>query len=86
MAASSDKAYSTTTTITSTNNHQGNSTSSEEVANTATKSNVGKELARRALLRSHQRGNRRRKPASNAAKSLPSRLSKVSLGDDSSDS
>ena len=80
---SSDKAYSReldNTTSSSTN--QGNS--SEEFPTTA-KSNVGKELARRALLRSHQRRNGKRKIASNSAKSLPSRLSKVSLGDDSAE-
>jgi len=52
--------------------------------NPSTKSNMGRELAWRALLRSHQRKNGRRKVASNSAKSLPSRLSKVSLGEDSS--
>ncbi|KAG4946268.1 hypothetical protein JHK87_042275 [Glycine soja] len=62
---------------------QGNS--SPEIPAT-TKSNMGKELARRALLRSHLRKNGRRKVASsNSAKSLPSRLSKVSLGEDSAE-
>ncbi|CAJ1963286.1 unnamed protein product [Sphenostylis stenocarpa] len=62
-------------------NSQGNS--SPEIP--PTKSNMGKELARRALLRSHLRKNGRRKVASNSAKSLPSRLSKVSLGEDSAE-
>ncbi|KAJ1375988.1 hypothetical protein SESBI_50438 [Sesbania bispinosa] len=59
--------------------------SSEE--NSATiKSNLGKELARRAILRSHLRRNGRRKTATNnSVKSLPSRLSKVSLGEDSAE-
>ncbi|KAK7303721.1 hypothetical protein RJT34_14634 [Clitoria ternatea] len=63
-----------------------NSSQGEEthVSNCTTKSNMGKELARRALLRSHLRKNGRRKTA-NSAKSLPSRLSKVSLGEDSAE-
>lgn len=63
---------------------QGNS--SQEIPAATTKYNMGKELARRALLRSHLRKNGRRKVASsNSAKSLPSRLSKVSLGEDSAE-
>ncbi|KHN12907.1 hypothetical protein D0Y65_023118 [Glycine soja] len=62
---------------------QGNS--SQEIPAATTKYNMGKELARRALLRSHLRKNGRRKVASNGAKSLPSRLSKVSLGEDSAE-
>jgi len=46
------------------------------------KPSMGKELARRAVLRSYLRKNGRRKVASNTAKSLPSRLSKVSLEED----
>ncbi|KAG4942245.1 hypothetical protein JHK82_046443 [Glycine max] len=48
-----------------------------------TKSIMEKEVARRALLRSHLRQNGRKKIANNSAKSLPSRLSKVSLAEDS---
>ncbi|BAT80323.1 hypothetical protein LR48_Vigan635s009700 [Vigna angularis] len=59
-------------------NNQGNC--SQEMS--PTKSNMGKELARRAVLRSYLRKNGRRKVASNTAKSLPSRLSKVSLDED----
>nr|KYP47284.1 hypothetical protein KK1_031076 [Cajanus cajan] len=66
-------------------NSQGNSSQEIPPINGTTKSNMGKELARRALLRSHLRKNGRRKVASNSAKSLPSRLSKVSLGDDSAE-
>jgi len=62
-------------------NSQGNT--SQEIP--STKSNMGKELAWRALLRSRQRKNGRRKVASNSAKSLPSRLSKLSLGEDSAE-
>nr|AFK34067.1 unknown [Lotus japonicus] len=60
--------------------------SSEETPAT-TKYNLEKELARRAILRSHLRRNGRRKIASNnnSAKSLPSRLSKVSLEEDSAE-
>jgi hypothetical protein len=61
--------------------------SSEEISSTnvTNKSNVGKELARRAILRSHLHKNGRRKFASNNnVKLLPSRLSKVSLGDQDS--
>ncbi|WVZ20816.1 hypothetical protein V8G54_008138 [Vigna mungo] len=54
-------------------NNQGNC--SQEIS--PTKSNMGKELARRAVLRSYLRKNGRRKVASNTAKSLPSRLSKL---------
>ncbi|CAK8531621.1 unnamed protein product [Lathyrus sativus] len=61
---------------------------SEEISatNGTSKSNLGKELARRAILRSHLRRNGKRKIASNSinAKLLPSRLSKVSLGDQDS--
>ncbi|KAK7246331.1 hypothetical protein RIF29_41196 [Crotalaria pallida] len=84
----SQKAYSKEhETPTSSSNNQGipseeNSTSS----GTTNKSNLAKELARRALLRSHlRRNNGRRKNVSNNAKSLPSRLSKVSLGEDSAE-
>ncbi|KAK7412908.1 hypothetical protein VNO78_04649 [Psophocarpus tetragonolobus] len=63
-------------------NSQGNSFQEIPVI---TKSNMGKELARRTLLRSHLCKNGRRKVASNSVKSLPSRLSKVSLGDDSAE-
>ncbi|RDX58602.1 hypothetical protein CR513_62071, partial [Mucuna pruriens] len=58
-------------------NSQGNSSQEITATNGTTKSNMGKELARRALLRSHLRKNGRRKVASNTAKSLPSRLSKL---------
>ncbi|CAL5184322.1 unnamed protein product [Lathyrus oleraceus] len=61
---------------------------SEEISatNGTNKSNLGKELARRAILRSHLRRNGKRKIVSNSinAKLLPSRLSKVSLGDQDS--
>lgn len=58
---------------------------SEEIS-ASNKSNLGKELARRAILRSHVRRNARRKIASNSihGKLLPSRLSKVSLEDQDS--
>lgn len=66
-------------------NSQGNSSQEIPPTNGATKSNMGKELARRALLRSRLCKNGRRKVAGNSAKSLPSRLSKVSLGEDSAE-
>ncbi|KAK7264681.1 hypothetical protein RJT34_32291 [Clitoria ternatea] len=50
-----------------------------------TKSNMEKEVARRALLRSYLRRNGRKKMANNSAKLLPSRLSKVSLAEDSAE-
>uniref|UniRef100_F6H747 Uncharacterized protein n=1 Tax=Vitis vinifera TaxID=29760 RepID=F6H747_VITVI len=52
--------------------------------NSTTNSNFGKALAQRALFRSRRRlwvGGR--KTTNNEAKSLPSRLSKVSLAEDS---
>ncbi|CAJ2662365.1 unnamed protein product [Trifolium pratense] len=61
--------------------------SSEKISDTnvTNKSNVGKELAKRAILRSYLRKNGRRKFASNNnVKLLPSRLSKASLGDQDS--
>lgn len=63
-------------------NNQG--LSSEEIPSKS--SSIGKELARRAILKSHLRRNGKRKiPGnSNSVKSLPSRLSKVSLGDQDS--
>ncbi|XP_027339509.1 uncharacterized protein LOC113853210 [Abrus precatorius] len=68
-----------------TNSNQGIISEEIPTTNGTTKSNMGKELARRALLRSHLRKNGRRKTANNSAKSLPSRLSKVSLGEDSAE-
>lgn len=66
----------------SSNNNQG---FSSEENSTTNRSNMGKELARRAILRSHLRKNGKRKIASNNnLKLLPSRLSKVSLGDQDS--
>lgn len=61
---------------------QGISMEEASHTNGTAKSNMVKELARRALLKSHQRRNGRRKIANNSVKSLPSRLSKVSLADD----
>ncbi|KAK7329514.1 hypothetical protein VNO77_23684 [Canavalia gladiata] len=68
-----------------TSNNQGISSEQGPTTNGTTKSNMGKELARRALLRSHLRKNGRRKVANYSAKSLPSRLSKVSLEEDSAE-
>ncbi|RDX61765.1 hypothetical protein CR513_59976, partial [Mucuna pruriens] len=51
--------------------------------NCKAKSNMEKEVARRAILRSHLRRNRTKNIAINSAKSLPSRLSQVSLPQDS---
>lgn len=67
----------------SSNSKQGISMEEMPATNGTIKSNMGKELARRALLRSHLRRNMRRKIANNSVKSLPSRLSKVSLAEDS---
>ncbi|KAK7363517.1 hypothetical protein VNO77_05661 [Canavalia gladiata] len=53
------------------------------VTNGKVKSNMEKEVARRALLRSHLRRNGRKKIGNNTAKLLPSRLSRVSLAEDS---
>ncbi|KAI4334923.1 hypothetical protein L6164_013623 [Bauhinia variegata] len=60
----------------------GNQGISLEESPSTTNSNLAKEMARRALLRSHICQNRRRKSANNGVKSLPSRLSKVSLAED----
>ncbi|AES65060.2 hypothetical protein MTR_2g034870 [Medicago truncatula] len=70
----------------SSSSNQGLTSEEISATNVTTKSNVGKELARRAILRSHQRRNGKRKIVSNFnnVKLLPSRLSKVSLGDQDS--
>ncbi|KAE9591652.1 hypothetical protein Lal_00038785 [Lupinus albus] len=67
------------TTSCSSSNHVIISSEENSATNGTTKFNLGKELARRALFRSHLCKNMRRKIVSNTAKSLPSRLSKVSL-------
>ncbi|KAH7573502.1 hypothetical protein JRO89_XS03G0160800 [Xanthoceras sorbifolium] len=52
----------------------------------ASNSNVGKALARRVISGSHNRRSHGRKVAYIGARMLPSRLSKVSLAEDSTDS
>lgn len=67
----------------SSDSKQGISVEEMPTTNGTARCNIGKELARRALLRSHQRRNGRRKFVNNSVKSLPSRLSRVSLAEDS---
>lgn len=51
----------------------------------ASNSNVGKAVARRAVSGSQHRKSKGRKVANSSARMLPSRLSKVSLAEDSTD-
>ncbi|KAI9122749.1 hypothetical protein K1719_005638 [Acacia pycnantha] len=83
MASEKDSSRGFDSSSGNSNMKQGISMEEASHTNCTNKSNMGKELARRALLRSHQRRNGRRKVANNSVKSLPSRLSKVSLADDS---
>lgn len=66
-----------------TNSNQSTSLDKKPNTKGTTNNNLGKTLAKRALYGSHNHRVGGRKITNRSARSLPSRLSKVSLGEDS---